>query len=471
MKSRTVSIGGHAIPQSYRYNLKVSAIWGSSSSDVFVVGPEGTILHYEGTILHYDGSPSRMKKGASGLLGVWGSSSSDVFVVGDTGTILHYDGSVWEKMNIGTEVSIKGVWGSSFSDVFAVGSFGTILHYGYEPGVTGISIGSGNQGMTRDVVITGAHFTGTTAVSFDPGITVNSFAVDNSTRITTNISIAADAAVGDRDILVTTLAGTGTLAGGFTVEQAVPPPTLTGLDIGSGDQGMTLDIVITGTHFTGATAISFGSGISVNTFTIDGSTRIVTNISIAADATVGSRDILVTTLAGTGTLAGGFTVEQAVPPPTLTGLDIGSGEQGMTLDVVITGTHLTGTTAVSFGPGITVNSFTVDSSTRITTNISITADATVGSRDILVTTPAGTGTLAGGFIVEQAIPSPTVPVPAPAPAPAPATTPVPAPTPIPPGGGLSCGRSPGPQASGLGDLSLLLGIVLVCFGLIRFKRR
>jgi len=45
------------------------------------------------------------------------------------------------------------------------------------------------------------------------------------------------------------------------------------------------------------------------------------------------------------------------------------------------------------------------------------------------------------------------------------------PTPTPSGGGLSCGRSPGAQASGLGDLALLLGVVLVCFGLTRFRRR
>jgi photosystem II stability/assembly factor-like uncharacterized protein len=64
-----------------------------------------------------------------GLNGVWGSSSSDVFVVGDGGTILHYDGSAWSAMNSGTEESFNGVWGSSSSDVFAVGSDGIILHY------------------------------------------------------------------------------------------------------------------------------------------------------------------------------------------------------------------------------------------------------------------------------------------------------------------------------------------------------
>ena len=60
---------------------------------------------------------------------VWGSSSSDVFVVGTSGTIVHYDGKEWREMTSGTTNFLGGVWGVSPSDVFAVGSFETILHY------------------------------------------------------------------------------------------------------------------------------------------------------------------------------------------------------------------------------------------------------------------------------------------------------------------------------------------------------
>ena len=66
------------------------------------------------------------------LTAVWGSSGSDVFAVGDLGTILHYDGSSWSAMSSGTTNDLWGVWGSSGSNVFAVGDFGTILHYGNE---------------------------------------------------------------------------------------------------------------------------------------------------------------------------------------------------------------------------------------------------------------------------------------------------------------------------------------------------
>ncbi|MFC2009669.1 hypothetical protein ACFLT3_01935, partial [Chloroflexota bacterium] len=112
----------------------LNGIWGSSSSDVFAVG-------YEGTILHYDGSEwSEMSSGTTEhLQAVWGSSSSDVFAVGYEGTILHYDGSSWSAMTSGTTRALKAVWGSSPSDVFAVGGtfwdtaninfLGTILNY------------------------------------------------------------------------------------------------------------------------------------------------------------------------------------------------------------------------------------------------------------------------------------------------------------------------------------------------------
>ncbi len=102
----------------------LSGIWGSSSSDVFAVGLEGTILHYDG-----DTWEEMTSNTTNGLRGVWGSSSTDIFAVGGNGTIRHYDGSTWEEMNSGTTRYLYDVWGSSSSDVFAVGSKGVIQHY------------------------------------------------------------------------------------------------------------------------------------------------------------------------------------------------------------------------------------------------------------------------------------------------------------------------------------------------------
>ncbi len=112
--------------QQYPITASANAIWGSSGSDVFAVGPEGSVLHYSGS----NWSPME-KLTDNSLSGVWGSSANDVFAVGANGTILHYNGSNWKLMTSGTTNELCGVWGSSASDVFAVGGVNgqIILHY------------------------------------------------------------------------------------------------------------------------------------------------------------------------------------------------------------------------------------------------------------------------------------------------------------------------------------------------------
>jgi hypothetical protein len=85
------------------------------------------------------------------------------------------------------------------------------------PTVTVVNPDNGNQGDTLDVTITGTNFTDASVVSFGAGITVTGFTEDSATQITADITIATDAALGARDVSVTTPAGTETLTDGFTV--------------------------------------------------------------------------------------------------------------------------------------------------------------------------------------------------------------------------------------------------------------
>ncbi|XUW99377.1 MAG: hypothetical protein TUN42_05615 [Dehalogenimonas sp.] len=92
----------------------------------------------------------------------------------------------------------------------------------------------------------------------------------------------------------------------------VPGPSVTSVDIVSGMQGAHLSAVnIGGTAFDGVTSVSFGAGITVNSFQSLSSVDIRADITIASNATPGARDITVTTLDGPGTLASGFTVTEA----------------------------------------------------------------------------------------------------------------------------------------------------------------
>jgi len=104
-------------------------------------------------------------------------------------------------------------------------------------------------------------------------------------------------------------------------------PLVTAVNPNSGTQGQTINnVIITGCQFTGATAVSFGAGITVNSFNTDNATQITANITIAPGAILGTRDVLVTTPEGTGTKTGCFTVNLAPTPiPTLPNPLIGTG--------------------------------------------------------------------------------------------------------------------------------------------------
>lgn len=111
-------------------NNDLDGVWGTSSSDVFVVGANGTILHYDGR------SWTAMESGTTqGLYAVWGSSSNDVYAVGYGGTVLHYDGTSWSSTPIpyprgGNETrDLYAVWGTGPNDIFIGGANGAMIHW------------------------------------------------------------------------------------------------------------------------------------------------------------------------------------------------------------------------------------------------------------------------------------------------------------------------------------------------------
>lgn len=63
------------------------------------------------------------------LSAVWGSSSADVWVAGEGGTLIHWDGAAWSTAASGTETALRALAGTSARDVWAGGLDGTILHF------------------------------------------------------------------------------------------------------------------------------------------------------------------------------------------------------------------------------------------------------------------------------------------------------------------------------------------------------
>jgi hypothetical protein len=157
-------------------------------------------------------------------------------------------------------------------------------------------------------------------------------------------------------------------------------PTIGSFSPASGPVGAS--VVITGTNYSGATAVRF-NGVSAS-FTVNSATQITANVP--AGATTGP--IAVTAPGGTATSSSSFTV---VGLPTITSFSPTKGPVGRSVKIM--GTNFTGTTSVRFN-GVSA-SFTVKSSTQI--NTVVPAGATTGK--ISVVTPAGTATSVNDFTV------------------------------------------------------------------------
>jgi hypothetical protein len=104
----------------------ISALWSDGPDDLWAVGGD--------TIAHSDGQQWTLTTGASlGELGVdlgaatsvWGFSSSDVWVTGTGGAVLHWDGQTWTESS--KVAGGKAIWGTSATDIWAGGS--SLSHY------------------------------------------------------------------------------------------------------------------------------------------------------------------------------------------------------------------------------------------------------------------------------------------------------------------------------------------------------
>jgi hypothetical protein len=250
------------------------------------------------------------------------------------------------------------------------------------PTITSVSPSSGPSSGGTSVTITGTNLSGATAVSFG-ATAATTFTVDNATQIT---ATAPAHAAGTVDITATTAGGTSATGAGDQYTY-VGPPTVTSVSPTSGPAAGGTSVVITGTGFTGATAVSFGA-TAATTFTVDSATKITATAPAHAAGTV---DITVTTNGGTST-TGASDQFTYVAAPTVTSVSPTSGTTAGGTSVVITGTNLTGASAVSFG-GTAATTYTVDSATQITATSPAHA---AGAVDVTVTTVGGTSATGAG---------------------------------------------------------------------------
>jgi len=96
------------------------SVWGASGEDVWIVGGQ----HDAGHVLRGSGSDwtaQALPDGTPLLNWVHGTSSSDVWVAGLSGTLLHWDGSGWTDHSVDTEAAFWGLYAHEDGEVIAVG--------------------------------------------------------------------------------------------------------------------------------------------------------------------------------------------------------------------------------------------------------------------------------------------------------------------------------------------------------------
>ena len=138
-------------------------------------------------------------------------------------------------------------------------------------------------------------------------------------------------------------------------------------------------VTITGTNFTGATGVKFGTTPAAS-FTVKSATQI---IATAPAGAVGPVNVIVTTAQGASGTSAADQFTYIGPAITAVAPRVSSAVGGVS--IIITGSNFTGATGVMFGT-IPATKFTVNSATQIT---AVAPAESPGTVNVRVQTPSG----------------------------------------------------------------------------------
>ncbi|GAX56518.1 IPT/TIG domain-containing protein [Streptomyces olivochromogenes] len=235
------------------------------------------------------------------------------------------------------------------------------------PVLSSVIPSTGPSAGSSTVTLNGSSFTGATAVNFGTNLAL-SYTVDTAAKIT------AVTPPGTGAVPVTVRSPGGT-SNSVTYTYAATP-TLTTVSPNQGPASGGTTVILTGTGLTGATAVTFGSN-AATTYTVNSATQI----TAVAPAGTGAVPVTVTTIGGTTGPVYFFYLNA----PSLISVSPNQGPVSGGTTVTLTGTGLTGATAVTFGSNA-ATTYTVNSATQITA----VAPAGTGAVSVTVTAPGGT---------------------------------------------------------------------------------
>jgi len=268
--------------------------------------------------------------------------------------------------------------------------------------VTALSPSAIGRGATaRTMVLSGANIpVGTTASVSGTGVTVTSTTRDSDSQMTLVVAATAAASTGNRNVVLTSTGQPNVTCTGCLQVTAFPKVnslTQKALAAGLSDQALTAN----GTGFTADTQLAISGAGVTSSITARTATTLALNVSVAPDAPVGARDVVVTNAdGGTSTCVGCFTV---AAPPTITSVSpttVKRGAAAVTMTVTGTGFENTLKWTVD-GAGVTISAPTYVSPTTYTIAVRATTAATLTARTLTATSTAtrGSTSLLNAFTV------------------------------------------------------------------------
>jgi hypothetical protein len=247
------------------------------------------------------------------------------------------------------------------------------------PTVTGLSSSSGSTSGGASLNISGTNFTGLVSVSFG-GVPAAALTVNSSTSITVTTPATAPGTV---DVVVTTSTGSSTTSTADQYTFVAPTPSISGLSSTGGPVAGSGSLSLSGTGFTGATAVYFG-GVAATSFTVVSNTQIT--VTIPAATAPGTVDVQVVGAYGVNSATVSADQYTYYGVPSISSLSPNSDTAAGGVPVTISGVNLSGASAVNFG-SYAAASFTVLNDTTI---IATTPAQATGTVNVTVTTPGGT---------------------------------------------------------------------------------
>jgi hypothetical protein len=291
----------------------------------------GLYTHFCDNIVTVCGSgytPSVVSFGSGITVNTVGATNSSTVVANITIALGATIGSYTPSVTTGAEVASE------------TGGFSVLAGV---PAITTVVPNMGQAGTTANVIINGEFTTFQAAfsqVSFGSGITVNFITGVTTTQLTANITIAGNAAVGNRTVSVDTSGQNVSLNNGFSVTSGTP--VITQINPNYGNPSQSLSVTLTGlyTNWTTSTTVTMGtssSGITVGGTLTGGAcvgtqqpagtpgpvntasaTSVTFCITIASGAPLGPVEVTTNTGAEMENVPGGFTVQAAtIPPPSV----------------------------------------------------------------------------------------------------------------------------------------------------------